>query len=693
MIKISNSIKVVFWDLDDTLWKGTLAEKESVQLFDNRVEIIKQLNKRGIVNSICSKNDYDTAKQILTSFGIWDLFVFPQISFQAKGMVISEALKEMGLRDTNALFVDDNVLNLNEALYYNPQINVIIADKCDNLLDLPELKGKDDATLSRYSQYKMLEKKADVAKKSSSNEDFLRESNIRIEFLEYEQGLHERLCELIERTNQLNYTKNRMNSNQLLEMISDNLELKLIHVVDNFGDYGIVGFYALKDNKLIHFVFSCRIMNMGIEQFVYAHLGYPELKVVGEVASEVSSSMKVPDYITVLEPDNCELFFGTVDDVLKKESRLNIFSIGACDLFHPIAYFSMPNQYFIYECNVFKGAERGVNVGTEYIRSHFDMSETEKSYCKKHFFNYTGTLAFNSQIFAQDWDYVIMSFHDDMIYKVYENKCNPNIRVILSPEKKFGLTSVICVDDESSYPIDEIRQKEWLATNFNEGEYISEERFIDNVKWISSEMAEHTKIILVTGPEMDFFREHTPHCPEARAQIIKINNAIYRLARENPSKFAVVDINRVICTKDDVTDYVFHLKAQTAYKLFKNIAYEIISKFSSRKKKMLSSVLKEREVIIFGNTIEAENAYINLQLGGHVAIKCVHTVGLGRQVGYMLVENWEQIVGCNDKYYIVIADTENADLISMMLMCVGYRPMDDFIQLKPHSYQKIWNEQ
>ena len=49
---IKDKIKVVIWDLDDTLWKGTLAEGDDVQLLENRVAIIKELNKRGIVNAI-----------------------------------------------------------------------------------------------------------------------------------------------------------------------------------------------------------------------------------------------------------------------------------------------------------------------------------------------------------------------------------------------------------------------------------------------------------------------------------------------------------------------------------------------------------------------------------------------------------------------------------------------------------------
>ena len=62
---IKNKIKVVIWDLDDTLWRGTLAEGDAVELFENRAEMVRTLNNRGIVSAICSKNDYQTAMALL----------------------------------------------------------------------------------------------------------------------------------------------------------------------------------------------------------------------------------------------------------------------------------------------------------------------------------------------------------------------------------------------------------------------------------------------------------------------------------------------------------------------------------------------------------------------------------------------------------------------------------------------------
>lgn len=397
---IKDKIKVVIWDLDDTLWKGILAEGDDVSLQQECVDIIKELNRRGIVNTICSKNDYVVAKNKLVELNIWDLFVFPTIAFLPKGEMINKLLKSMNLRAQNALFVDDNSLNLKEAEFYNSGLSTLCAQDVKSILENDFLKGKDDSALTRLKQYKQLEKKVEMRNTYVDNEAFLRESNICVEFIEVSESNFERLCELTERTNQLNFTKNRMKPDELRRLVSEvDTETKLIKVTDNYGDYGLAGYYTIKNNKLIHFVFSCRIMSMGVEQFIYNYLGRPNLTVIGECASKLDFN---PDWISIVEKsgNEQETDKALIWNILKPESELKIFGIGACDLYHPIAFFAMPNQKFIYECNVYNGAERGVNVGTEYIRSAVEMSESQKAFCREHFFNYTGTLAFNSQIFT-----------------------------------------------------------------------------------------------------------------------------------------------------------------------------------------------------------------------------------------------------------------------------------------------------
>ena len=690
-LPIKDKIKVVFWDLDDTLWQGTLAEGDDVKLYDDRVKIISTLNSRGIVNSICSKNDFEQTKSKLEELGIWDLFVFPNIAFLPKGQMIKDTLDEMNLREDNALFIDDNDFNLREVEYYNPKISVLNCKDCKHILADEHLKGKKDTSLSRVKQYRILEEKTLTMKKYSSNDSFLEESNIQVELLDYSDDHLDRVYELAERTNQLNFTKNRMTKEELKDLAGqDGVEFKLIHVIDIFGDYGIVGFYALKENELIHFVFSCRIMSMNVEQFMYAYLEYPKLEVVGDVATSVSKEQGMPGYISILsQAESYEE--DSIDNYLSEKSNINIYGIGACDLYHPIAHFAMPNQNFIYECNVFKGMERGVNVGTEYIRSTIDMTEEEKEYCRQHFFNYTGSLAFNSSIFQGDYDYVIMSFHDDEVFKIYEKKDNPNIRILFSPDKIFGDTSVINIsDEETTYE----EQREWLAREFEPGHFITPERFKDNIKFIEKHLGEKTKIVLITGPEMDYFRDHTPHCPEVREQIIALNKVLWELEKENPEKYAVADINNVIKTRKDVTNYVYHLKAKTAYNLFVEIVMTIVNKLGlNPEKTMLADIIQDRKVIIFGNNAETRNAYYNLTIGGLKPKTFIHFDHMDKKVLGRLVEDCKPYLDeGKNKYYFVVADEKGYGYIKTLLEKKGYALGKDYIKLRKRQYTKVWNE-
>src|SRR5262249_22321881 len=115
------SVKLVIWDLDETFWGGTLSEG-GIEYRPANHEIVLELSRRGVVNSISSKNDLAAARQALESRGIWEYFVFSKIAWKPKGEMIAQTVEEMGLRAVNVLFIDDNPQNLEEARYYNPGI-------------------------------------------------------------------------------------------------------------------------------------------------------------------------------------------------------------------------------------------------------------------------------------------------------------------------------------------------------------------------------------------------------------------------------------------------------------------------------------------------------------------------------------------------------------------------------------------
>ena len=172
------------------------------------------------------------------------------------------------LRAENVLFIDDNPSNLEEAKFFNPGIMVAHPrDVLDALLDHPNLEGKPDPELTRLKQYQFLQKKVEEQSTTSlSNEEFLRQSNVQVT-IDYDiAGNFDRVVELINRTNQLNYTKIRVDRPRKIERFREMLDEMFgmhagcVRAKDNYGDYGLIGFFLMKRNargkKLIHFIVS-----------------------------------------------------------------------------------------------------------------------------------------------------------------------------------------------------------------------------------------------------------------------------------------------------------------------------------------------------------------------------------------------------------------------------------------------------
>ena len=103
----------------------------------------------------------------------------------------------------------------------------------------------------------------------------------------------ERCFELIQRTNQLNISGQRLSYSELEELLaSERYDCYRIKVDDKYGDYGLVGFAVFEkiDSETLilkHFVFSCRAARKKLEQFffeiiinIYKENGYKTLSLI-----------------------------------------------------------------------------------------------------------------------------------------------------------------------------------------------------------------------------------------------------------------------------------------------------------------------------------------------------------------------------------------------------------------------------
>jgi hypothetical protein len=101
----------------------------------------------------------------------------------------------------------------------------------------------------------------------------------------------------------------------------------------------MVGFFmtlaTLKEYRLVHFVFSCRIMNMGIEQYLYDFLNRPSINIVGPVANPIVKFLSL-DWIRA----------GSRGDIVNRLKECKLVLIGGCDMLQLSTYCSMNSVEF-----------------------------------------------------------------------------------------------------------------------------------------------------------------------------------------------------------------------------------------------------------------------------------------------------------------------------------------------------------
>jgi predicted enzyme involved in methoxymalonyl-ACP biosynthesis len=149
-------IRLVIWDLDETFWYGTLEEGD-VEIPTAHIDIVIELARRGIVSSICSKNDATTVRSRLERDGVWRWFVFPAIEYTRKSGLVASIIEQMELRPEAALLIDDNPFNLGDVVDRVPGVNAVSHEFIPDLLDHPQLLGKSDPGFTHLNGYKMLE--------------------------------------------------------------------------------------------------------------------------------------------------------------------------------------------------------------------------------------------------------------------------------------------------------------------------------------------------------------------------------------------------------------------------------------------------------------------------------------------------------------------------------------------------------
>lgn len=582
MIFINNleyykKVKLVIWDLDDTFWKGTISE-ENVTLVQDNIDLVKALNRRGIINSICSKNDYDTVSLFLKDKLLIDEFVFLSINWDPKGKRIKEMINTMSLREENVLFIDDNASNLREVEFYNPNIMIAEPDVITFLLQNVNTVGKDDQYLSRVNQYRLLEKRNIESKKYNSNEDFLINCGITVEILSDCNNEIDRLFELTSRTNQLNFTKNRYSFDEFKRLLQD-YSCYYVKCKDKFGDYGVIGFISFDSDILHDFLFSCRTMGMGIEQYVYSYFNFPNIQIVEPVSGSLEKGI-TPKYINQIKKDHQI----EVSNNLEKSVLIK----GPCDL-EVIVSFISNKENLITEFNFMD--KNGIQVDyynhSINILNCIRLNKQEKDELV-HDYSFLSEESFNTVLFDNHYDVVCLSPLMDATLGVYTS-VNSNMKVayglsatsltdptnwILYKEKK--IMTARSVFDDSSLDL--------FKKRFTKIDYGVKD-IVNNYKEILDYISPDKVIIILLLSELEFISKDPNYQFNGKEILHKDINC--SLVKEFSSRKNVYFINPsdFITKQSDYFDNINHYSKEVYYKLAKEIITIVNNTINTKIKK------------------------------------------------------------------------------------------------------------
>lgn len=581
-------IKLIIWDLDDTFWQGTLAEKNAIRLSSRNIELIDKLVNKGIMNSICSKNDFKNVEAFFLNQKLkdtWEQFVFSSISWEPKGQRIKTLISNMQLRDENVLFIDDNLSNLNEASFYCPNIKTMLPEDIHLISEQINDITKDDTSHSRLQQYKILEVKHQEKESSSSNEEFLYKSNIIVEINTDCLSQIERITELVNRTNQLNFTKIRASEEEIKDLLNNSdYQNGYISVKDNFGDYGIIGFYSLstKTNTLLHFLFSCRTLGMGIEQYVYSKLNYPILNVAGEVVGNVEKN-KTIDWIN----KNCE----TDVTANNQNAKFSVLFKGPCDLQSTLPYLQMDKKNVTLE---FSSLDDENLTTMSAICSHNIVNSLK--YAKEDIENilkeapFLSKETFKQTIFDNKYDFIIFSLIPDCGSVLYKNKKTGKIIAISGIHKPFTTENLPFTDRKNweyyckEKPLGHNWTEKELERLSNLWDFVGDitaDQIIDNLKNIMEKVPKDSYWIFTLGSEVKPNEDILKSSPVTKFcwnKYKELNLSLRRFINNQPNA-TYINLGDIVKSSDHYTDSVQHFTRNTYFE----IAKEIVNKMNSFK--------------------------------------------------------------------------------------------------------------
>jgi len=278
----AKAAKLVIFDLDNTLWDGVLLEGD-VKLRPGIHDLFRALDERGILISVASKNAYDDAMAKLDALGLSEYVLHQRIGWGPKSEGVKKIVEAIDIGSDTVLFIDDNPFERAEVAGAVAGVEILPDTAIAALAEHPRLQGAvTPESRARRQMYREAIVRDQAAE--SYGDDyitFLRDCGIHVEIRRDTPDDFERVVELVQRTNQLNFSGRKYGRDEITAILGDPDQDR--HVVicrDKFGSYGTVGFCLSHREPaeggeavvIDDFMLSCRVQGKFIEQALFWRL-------------------------------------------------------------------------------------------------------------------------------------------------------------------------------------------------------------------------------------------------------------------------------------------------------------------------------------------------------------------------------------------------------------------------------------
>ena len=286
-----DQVKMVCVDLDDTLWRGVLAEEAVLDDIDVHLaregwplgvaEALLVLKRRGMLLCILSKNDEARARAIFEKVYRGHLaledFAILKINWAPKAENLRAAMAEANVLPRSVVFLDDNPVERAAIKQAFPEVRVIEAPHYYWRRILLWSAETQTATITpesaRRTEMVRAQAEREALRAEASREDFLAGLRLRVEIAAVAPDAKRfaRALELLNKSNQFNTSGRRWSAQELAEAAADG-GLVVASVSDCFTDYGDTLVAVARGDRIEQLVMSCRVIGLGVENACVAAL-------------------------------------------------------------------------------------------------------------------------------------------------------------------------------------------------------------------------------------------------------------------------------------------------------------------------------------------------------------------------------------------------------------------------------------